>query len=86
MRKLILASGLLAAAFIGGPQAAVAQNEFAYCVAAPIGDLNCIYNNLQQCRVDGGSEGSCVPNPARTARVQPLPPPGGGEYLPPAQR
>jgi Protein of unknown function (DUF3551) len=84
MRSLILASSLLAAAFIGGPQAAVAQNEFAFCLQGPASGLNCVYDNLEQCRRAAGSaEAKCVPNPAGREAAKPLPPAGGGEYLPP---
>jgi hypothetical protein len=88
MRTLILSSGLLAAALIGGPQVAVAQNEYAFCHEGPTGSLNCIYNSLEQCRQaqDGRSVGGkCVSNPATTGQggVTPLGPPGGGQYLPP---
>jgi hypothetical protein len=95
MRTLILSSGLLAAALIGGPQAAVAQNEYAVCLQGSTGSLNCIYDNLEQCRQaqDGRSVGGrCVPNPATTGQggisPSPLPPgpPGGGQYLPPPAR
>jgi len=86
MRTLILSSGLLIAGLIGGPQAAIAQNEYAFCLRGPTGSLNCIYNSMEQCRQAGGSaSGSCVPNPATTGQggVNPSGPPGGGQYLPP---
>jgi hypothetical protein len=87
MRTLILSSGLLAVALVGGPQTAVAQNEPAFCLQRPTGSLNCIYDSMAQCTREAGSTaGRCVPNPTTTGqgRVSPLPLPGGGEYLPPA--
>jgi uncharacterized protein DUF3551 len=89
MRALILSSGLLAAALIGGPQAALAQNEFTVCRQDATGSLTCEYNSLEQCRRDAYAAGDrCVLNPATTGQstATPLPPPGGGEYLPPPSR
>ena len=91
MRTLILSAGLLVATLVVGPQAAVAQNEYAFCHQGQTGSLNCVYNSLEQCRQsqDGRSVGGrCVPNPATTGQggVAPLGPPGGGQYLPPPSR
>ena len=86
MRVLILSSGLLAAALLGGPQAAVAQNEPTVCRQDATGYLICEYDSVEQCREDRYSAGDkCVVNPATTGRgpVTPLPPAGGGTYLPP---
>src|SRR5262245_52157214 len=80
MRNLILSSGLLAAALIGGPQAAVAQNEYPFCARNPGGGLNCVYNSIEQCRQAGGD---CMANPATTGQVPPTQSlPGGGQFLP----
>jgi hypothetical protein len=85
MRALTLSSGLLVFALIGGPQAAVAQNEFPFCHRASMGSLDCSFASLEQCRRGTQSlGGECLPNPATTGRgvaIQ-LPPPGGGEFLP----
>jgi hypothetical protein len=99
MRGLILSSGLLAAALIVGPQAAVAQTEGkAFCLQGPAGSINCIYESFEQCQqVQGGRSvgGGCVPNPrlgTTGAGGRGNPPsgggnvpdmPGGGQYLPP---
>ena len=70
MRSLILSSGLLAAALVGGPQAAVAQSEGkAFCLESPTGAMNCIYDSFEQCQqLRGGRTvgGGCIPNPARS--------------------
>jgi hypothetical protein len=55
MRTLILSSGLLAAALVGGPQTAFAQNEPAFCLQSSRGSMNCIYESMEQCRQAGGS-------------------------------
>jgi hypothetical protein len=98
MRCLILSSGLLAAALVGGPQAAVAQSEGkAFCLESPTGAMNCIYDSFEECQqIKGGrTVGGCIPNPTRSGTTgaggrnpaasppAPLPPAGGGEYLPP---
>jgi hypothetical protein len=85
MRALTLSSGLLAVALIGGPQTAVAQNEFPFCHRAAAGSLDCSFASLEQCR--RGTEslgGQCLPNPATTGRgiSTQIPPAGGGEFLP----
>jgi Protein of unknown function (DUF3551) len=83
MRTLILSSSLLAAALIGGPQAAVAQNEYAFCARSATGSLNCVYNTMEQCR-QAQVGGSCVANPATTGQAPVTQgPAGGGQFLPP---
>lgn len=96
MRGLILSSGLLVAALVAGPQAAVAQaGGKAFCMQSASGSMNCAYDTLAQCEQRRGGQaaaGSCVPNPAARSgttgagggRNQPAPPPaGGGQNLPP---
>jgi hypothetical protein len=83
MRALFFSPALLAIALIGGPSAALAQNEPKVCREDAAGNLACEYDTLEQCRAVTGNK--CIVNPATTGRatVTPLPPPGGGEYLPP---
>jgi Protein of unknown function (DUF3551) len=94
MRGLILSSGLLVAALVAGPQAAVAQaGGKAFCLESSSGSMNCAFDSLAQCeqRRSSATGGACVPNPAGTtgagggARDPAAPPnpPGGGQYLPP---
>jgi hypothetical protein len=66
MRTLSLSSGLLAAALVGGPQTAIAQNEPAFCFQGSRGSMNCMYDSMEQCRqASGSATGRCVPNPVR---------------------
>lgn len=97
MRGLILSSGLLAAALVAGPQAAVAQTAGkAFCLQSASGSMNCAYDTLAQCEQRRGGQqaaGGCIPNPARSGTTgagggmrepsAPQTPPGGGQYLPP---
>jgi uncharacterized protein DUF3551 len=93
MRGLILSSGLLVAALVAGPQAAVAQTAGkAFCLQGPGGAMNCTFDSLAQCeqRRSSPTAGACVPNPGATTGAgrgmrdpaSPPNPPGGGQYLP----
>jgi hypothetical protein len=70
MRTLIVSSGLLVAALLAGPQAAVAQSgNKPFCLENATGATNCIYDSFEQCQqLRGGRSvgGGCVPNPARS--------------------
>jgi hypothetical protein len=68
MRTAILSSGLLAAALITAPQAAMAQSGGKpYCLQSPTGALNCTYDSFDECQqIQGGRSvgGGCIANPA----------------------
>jgi hypothetical protein len=70
MRTTILSSGLLAAALIAAPQAAMAQSGGKpYCLQSPTGALNCTYDSFDECQqIQGGRSvgGGCIANPARS--------------------
>ena len=70
MRAPILSMGLLAAALLAGPQAALAQSgNKAFCLESPTGATSCIYDSFEQCQqLRGGRTvgGGCIPNPARS--------------------
>ena len=99
MRTLILSAGLLAAALIGGPQAAIAQNaplagggEYLPPPSSAPNTITTGRNPVRPLPPSGGGEylppPSPVPDTATTGQgpVRPLPPPDGGEYLPPPSR
>jgi hypothetical protein len=71
MRKSMLLSGLLAAAFLAGPQSGFAQSQGAFCLDSPTG-RDCLYETLGACQMARGSRtgpGECIRNPARSDTI-----------------
>jgi hypothetical protein len=70
MRKSILLSGLLAAAF-AGPQPGFTQSQGAFCIDSPTG-RDCAYETLGACQMARGTRsgaGECMRNPVHSDTV-----------------
>ena len=70
MRKSILLSALLAAAF-AGPQPGLTQSQGAFCIDSPTG-RDCLYETLGACQMARGGRtgaGECIRNPARSDTI-----------------